>query len=90
MAQARLTVSGTPSFVQKWRPPTGSSYKLNFDAAVFSDTSSSGFGAVIRNNLGEVMPAMSAKGLEWWTARRPRCFPVGERWSLPSMPGSKG
>ena len=48
--------------MQKWRPPPGSSYKLNFDAAVFSDTSSSGFGAVIRNNLEEVMPAMSAKG----------------------------
>ena len=62
VAQLRLSVSGTHTIVQKWRPPSGSSYKLNFDAAVFSDTSSSGFGAVIRNNLGEVMAAMSAKG----------------------------
>ena len=29
---------------------------------MFSNTSSTGFGAVIRNNLGEVMVAMSAKG----------------------------
>lgn len=40
----------------------GLSYKLNFDAAVFVDTSSLGFGAIIRNNKGEVMAAMSAKG----------------------------
>ena len=30
---------------------------------MFSNTSSTRFGAVIRNNLGEVMVAMSAKGL---------------------------
>ncbi|XP_023873343.1 uncharacterized protein LOC111985934 [Quercus suber] len=63
VAQARLTVSNSPSFVQQWRPPPSFAYKLNFDAAVFSDTCSSGFGAVIRNNRGEVMAAMSAKGL---------------------------
>lgn len=40
----------------------GSLYKLNFDAAVFTNTNSTGIGAVIRNNMGEVMAAMFAKG----------------------------
>ena len=48
--------------LQSWRPPSGSSYKLNFDATVFEDTSSLGFGAIIRNNRGEVMATLSAKG----------------------------
>ncbi|XP_075636558.1 uncharacterized protein LOC142608763 [Castanea sativa] len=60
---AHLTVSDTCVLVQKWHPPSGSFYKLNFDATVFSDTCSTRFGAIIRNNLGEVMVAMSAKGL---------------------------
>ena len=37
-------------------------YKLNYDAAVFEDSASSGFGAVIRNYTGEVMAAMTVKG----------------------------
>ena len=41
----------------------GSLYKVNFDAAVFTNSNSSGFGVVIRNNLGEILAAMSAKGL---------------------------
>ena len=44
-----------------WKPPH-SAYKLNFDAAVFTGLDRSGFGAVIRNDKGEVMAAMSAKG----------------------------
>ena len=38
-------------------------YKLNYDAAVFSNNTSSGFGAMIRNSRGEVMAAMTVKGL---------------------------
>ena len=38
-------------------------YKLNYDAAVFADYASSGFGAMIRNSSGEVMAAMTTKGL---------------------------
>ena len=37
-------------------------YKLNFDAAVFSDMNCFGVGAIVRNHVGEVMAAMSAKG----------------------------
>ena len=37
-------------------------YKLNFDAAIFSDLKCFGFGAIIRNSTGEVMVGMSAKG----------------------------
>ena len=37
-------------------------YKLNYDAAVFADYASSGFGAMIRNSSGEVMATMTAKG----------------------------
>ncbi|XP_050241207.1 uncharacterized protein LOC126690119 [Quercus robur] len=38
----------------------GSLYKLNFDAAIFAN--SSGIGVVIRNAAGEVMTALSARG----------------------------
>ena len=37
-------------------------FKLNFDAAVFSELSCSGVGAMIRNEKGEVMAAMSVRG----------------------------
>ena len=39
-------------------------FKLNFDASLFSALNSLGFGAVIRNEKGEVMVAMAAKGPE--------------------------
>ena len=45
-----------------WQPPPQSVFKLNFDAAVFSGLNRSGFGAIIRNEKGEVMAAMAAKG----------------------------
>ena len=38
-------------------------YKLNYDAALFSDLGRIGVGAVIRNENGEVMVAMIACGL---------------------------
>ena len=45
-----------------WQPPSQSEYKLNFDAAIFSSLDRSGYGAIIRNDKGEVMAAMSASG----------------------------
>ena len=38
-------------------------YKLNFDAAIFTDISASGVGAIIRNASGQVMATLSSKGL---------------------------
>ena len=37
-------------------------FKLNFDAVMFSELRFSGVGAMIRNEKGEVMAAMSARG----------------------------
>ena len=45
-----------------WKPPPSSVYKLNFNVAMFSGLDRTGFGAVIRNDKGEVMAAMLAKG----------------------------
>ena len=60
-AQSSLAVgSVSADFLQNWKPPTGQLYKLNFDAAIFAN--SSGIGAVIRNAAGEVMAALSARG----------------------------
>lgn len=44
------------------KPPPLSVFKLNFDAAVFVETQSSGFGAIIWNDKGEVMAVMMARG----------------------------
>ena len=43
-----------------WQPPPQLVFKLNFDAVVFSCLNRFGFGAVIRNDKGEVMAAMAA------------------------------
>ena len=45
-----------------WKPPPTLVFKLNFDAAVFLEAKHTGFGAIIRNDKGEVMVAMSAGG----------------------------
>ncbi|KAK9987891.1 hypothetical protein SO802_028130 [Lithocarpus litseifolius] len=58
----RLVASIPQAIGSVWRPPNQSWFKLNFDAAIFAEQKSSGFGAVIRNNQGEVMAAMATKG----------------------------
>ena len=45
-----------------WQPPHSDHYKLNFDAAIYTDLGCSEVGAIIRNEWGEVMAALSAKG----------------------------
>ena len=45
-----------------WQPPPPEAYKLNFDVALFSDSGRSGYVAIIRNEKGEVMTAMTANG----------------------------
>lgn len=64
-AQNLFSVQATSGAVQSqvsWRLPTGLLYKLNFDAAVFEGISASGFGAIVRNDKGEVMAAILARG----------------------------
>ena len=48
--------------VSRWKPPPDPVFKLNFDAAIFSELNGSGVGVIIRNCKGEVMAAMTAKG----------------------------
>ena len=45
-----------------WKPPPNSVFKLNFDAVVFVEAKRTGFGAIMRNDKGEVMAAMSVGG----------------------------
>ena len=60
--QQHLVVPITQAVGSVWHPPNQSWFKLNFDAAIFKEQNSSGFGAMIRNNQGEVMAAMATKG----------------------------
>jgi len=61
-AQENLATSNAVPSRIIWQTPPLDEYKLNFDAAIFSDLQCSGFGAIIRNTNGEVMAGMSAKG----------------------------
>ena len=45
-----------------WHPPPESAFKLNFDAVIFLELNCSRVGAMIRNERGEVMAAMSVRG----------------------------
>nr|XP_023880678.1 uncharacterized protein LOC111993059 [Quercus suber] len=56
-----VTGSSPGEVTQAWQPPPCLQYKLNFDGAVFDSGDSSGYGAIIRNEKGEVMVAISAK-----------------------------
>ena len=60
-SQGNLRVDGVVHSVGVvWKPPPTLVFKLNFDAAVFLDAKRTGFGAIIRNDKGEVMAAMTA------------------------------
>ena len=61
-AQQRLGVQTTIARNATWTTPPENCYKLNFDAAIFNNINSSGVGVVIRNERGEVMAALAAKG----------------------------
>ena len=47
-----------------WQPPSSTKYKFNFGAAIFLGLDRFGNGAVIRNDKGEVMAAMTTNGLK--------------------------
>ena len=61
-AQQHLVTRRQVAKEVQWRPPPRNGFKLNFDVAIFDELNASGFGAVIRNEEGEVMAAMAAKG----------------------------
>ena len=61
-SQVQLAVSTVTARCSRWNLLLGSSFKLNFDAAIFQDCKALGFRAVIWNNLGEVMAALLARG----------------------------
>ena len=44
-----------------WVPPPGLMYKTNVDGAVFSDLRAVGIGAIIRDEKGRVVAALSKK-----------------------------
>ena len=44
-----------------WVPPQGLVYKVNVDGAIFSDLKAVGFGAIIRDEKGGVVAALSKK-----------------------------
>ena len=45
-----------------WSPPPQRCFKLNFDVAIFHDINASGLRTLIRNDLGEVMASLLARG----------------------------
>lgn len=55
-------MTNTEERAQTWQLPPASKFKLNFDEAIFADLGCSGVGVIIRNDKGEVMGAMIAKG----------------------------
>ena len=61
-AQVQLGTASTAENANNWQPPPVSKFKLNFDAAVFTELECSGMGVIICNEKGEVMGAKSAKG----------------------------
>ena len=62
-SQGNLRVDGVVHSVgDVWKPPPTLVFKLNFDATVFLEAKRTGFGAIIRNDKGEVMVGMSVGG----------------------------
>ncbi|XP_023898690.1 uncharacterized protein LOC112010575 [Quercus suber] len=61
-AQATLEIPRATPGRSYWKPPPQEVYKLNFDAAIFSNLNCSGVGAIIRKFDGGVMAGIAAKG----------------------------
>ena len=49
-----------------WQPPMGNCFKLNFDGACFDEEAASSYRVVIKNEKGEVMATLAAKGGAVW------------------------
>ena len=50
-----------PEATVSWKPPSHGLYKINLDGAVFSKNKQVGAGVIIRNEVGEVIAALSKK-----------------------------
>jgi len=61
-ANVQLSASATLPSPSRWRPPPVDRFKLNFGTLIFQEGGASSVGAIIRNDIGEVMAALSAKG----------------------------
>lgn len=61
-SQIRLSAQHRSAHPSTWLPPLAGRYKLNFDAAIFSDPPFTGYGAVIRNENADVMVSFSVRG----------------------------
>ena len=46
---------------QRWSPPEPSIYKANYDGAYFAEEEATGFGVIVRNELGQVMASLAKK-----------------------------
>ena len=53
----------------------GNSFKLNFDGACFDEGVVSGYGAMIRNEKGNVMAALAVKGGAVWDSEEVEVLP---------------
>ena len=60
--QLQTPMSHSDATTRAWQSPLIPTLKLNFDVAIFSDLNCSGAGAIIRNEKGDVMASMSARG----------------------------
>ena len=89
-AQVILMATNVPGGNCVWRAPPSEEYKMNFDAAVFSDQQCSGFGAIIRNSNGEVMAGMSAKGPYVHSSEKAEVMACQKRLNSPGMQGFLG
>lgn len=62
-SQNYLNIDGVVLVVgEVCKTPLASIFKLNFDTAVFKENQRIGFGAILRNDKGEAMAAMTVVG----------------------------
>ncbi|XP_060972673.1 uncharacterized protein LOC133038522 [Cannabis sativa] len=57
--QSSPSTSATDQHVQRWRPPVRNGYKLNVDAATNIEQKKLGIGAILRDQHGTVLAALS-------------------------------
>lgn len=61
-SHVQLSISTPTSPIIRWQPPPASVFKVNFDAAIFSELNCSSFGAIIRNDRRRSWQLCQSKG----------------------------